>query len=146
MKIICKKWQNYVFRCWANRVSLDLHMIKSLHFQPVSCLSEQAFLFILPIRKLGPKITQLVHSSVTSGTESFNPLCYFLATYQLSQGNSCHSQLEKIFWRIIFFFLTKIIHTTGVRPPSCLHSLANLKLTQVQLWSKENMFLKVSTV
>jgi hypothetical protein len=42
-----------------------------------------------------------------------------------------------------FYFLTKILHTTGVESPNRLHSLANLKLTPALCYGLKEMFVKV---
>lgn len=104
----------------------------------MSFLQDQGLFLALWRMKLRPKIPQLVRDSVALEHRSLNHGFLFFPFDYYIKGIPVISS-----WRELpgeEMFSLQIIHTTGVESPNCLHSLANLKLTQAWLPFKANMF------
>ena len=88
------------------------------------------------------KITQLVCDTVALERRSLNLWIIFLPLDYYIKGIPLLSRWRELSGEETMFSLLTI-HTAGAESPvvtKCPHSLAKLKLTQTQLWFKQNKF------
>lgn len=109
----------------------------------MSFLQHQGLFLTSGLMKLSPKVTQLIGDSVTLEPGLLTLELFFFPLYYYIKGLPVFSSWTELPGEAMFSL--RII-TSQVLSPNCLHSLANLKLTQAWLWFKENMFLKAFRV